>query len=255
MKSCTGESVCILMMNSPNIPAYAHKAAILNYMYASRHGYNFVVERCPRPQDVQTPWMWDGDGGNEYLFVWSKPVLVRKHLPFYAYVLYIDSDAVVVDKDKTVEDFARQYVTGATCVVAAQDCKTAGDCWVAEDLNAGVMLFKNSPDTLALLDAWFEATNDTCKHTLYLHPREQACLNLLRRQNKRYDELVHIVPVSVMGGHDGTWIRHYADTSTPESERMLASQLRDEITPYLGGHAPGEVVEGFSGSTHPTAFF
>lgn len=243
MKSCKAESICILMLNSPNIPLYAHKATMINYMYAARHGYNFVVERCPRPEDINKPWMWDEKRKYEYLLVWSKPTLIRKHMPFYDYILFIDSDAIVIDHNKTVESFIKQHMTDATCIIAAQDCKKTDDCWVAKNLNTGVMLFKNSTTTLTLLDAWFEATNNVCKHTLYTHPREQECLNILKKQ--KYNDLIKILPISVMGGYDGTWIQHYAGMPNPEREKIITGHLHKELKSF----EEDPIIEGFSGST------
>lgn len=40
--------ICIIMLSSPNIPNYAHFAAINNYLYATKHHYDFIVERQPR---------------------------------------------------------------------------------------------------------------------------------------------------------------------------------------------------------------
>lgn len=242
MKSCKAASICIIMLNSPNIPLYAHKATIVNYIYAARHGYNFIVERCPRPEDLDKSWMWDNK--QEYLFVWSKPTLVRKHLPFYDYVLFIDSDAIVIDQKRTIEDFIKQHMNDDTCIVAAQDCQKSNKCWVAENLNTGVMLFKRSPMTLRLLDDWFKATDDLCRHTLYEHPREQECLNLLRRSGK-YKDLIKILPVTEMGGHDGLWIQHYAAMKRDMRESIMTKNLDIEIKSFMQT-SPTSMIEGFS---------
>lgn len=233
------------MLNSPNIPMYAHKATLINYMYAARHGYNFIVERCPRPEDLSTPWMWDHK--NEYLFVWSKPTLIRKHLPFYDYILFIDSDAIVVDPAKTVEQFIAQHMTTES-IIAAQDCKKTGDCWDPLNLNTGVMLVKKSPATLQLLDDWFAATNNLCKHTLYDHPREQQCLNLLRKSEK-YRGQIKILPITQMGGYDGTWIQHYAAMPKANREVIITNFLNKEIKSFMQPEtqAQAPIFEGFQG--------
>ena len=49
--------IAILMLNSPNIPNYAHFATMNNYMYAAKHGDDFIVERLQ--QNVEESWSWE----------------------------------------------------------------------------------------------------------------------------------------------------------------------------------------------------
>ena len=92
MLTCDKNQICVIMINSPNIPLYGHKSAINNYLYCVKHGYSFIVERCPAMNDTEKDYMWNNN--NEYLLVWSKPTLVKRHLQNYKYVFFIDSDAI-----------------------------------------------------------------------------------------------------------------------------------------------------------------
>jgi len=38
-------NICILVLNSPNIPNYAHASAMINNLYAVKNNYDFIVER------------------------------------------------------------------------------------------------------------------------------------------------------------------------------------------------------------------
>lgn len=221
-------------MNSPKIGPYAEKATLLNMMYAFKHKYSFVVETCPRREDMAKDYMWDEE--NQYLFVWSKATMVRRHLPHYDYLLFIDSDAYFENTDYSVGEFVSRYVDGDTCIVAAEDCKSADKCYVADGLNTGVMLFKNCAKTMAILDEWIDAPNNAkCEKWKYVHPREQACLNELM---KHHGSAIRVVKVFDMSfGTDGTWVRHMM--STPGNERN--STFRDVMKRRLP-----EVIESFA---------
>jgi hypothetical protein len=38
--------ICILILNSPNIPYYAHATTMINNLYAVKHKYDFIVENA-----------------------------------------------------------------------------------------------------------------------------------------------------------------------------------------------------------------
>jgi hypothetical protein len=145
------------MLNNPNIPPYAHAAAVVNYLYAAKHGYAMIIPRCPVKSDLQDerrrPWMW-GDGRDEYLFVWSKPSLIERYLPHFDFILFIDSDAVVVDDEQIVEAFIGRYFDTDTVLVWAEDCLNKDFCWKKNTGNAGVMVVKNTPAAYRLLHDW-----------------------------------------------------------------------------------------------------
>lgn len=247
-KTCNDLRVAIVMINSPNIGEYAHIATLINYMYAARHGYAFYVERCPpKSGGYLLP------ESNEYLMVWTKPFFVRKHLDSYDYVLFIDSDAIFVDFDKSVSDFVSEHFDDHnTCIVAARDCMNSdvGSCTGSKDqLNAGVMLFKNDQRTFDILTAWIEARlNKDCGQWRDEFPYEQACINSLRE--KKYARLIKVLPTEMMQGHDGKWIQHYMATPDGERKEKIAKTLQ-KILPSLINDAgkstpPPQVVETFA---------
>lgn len=250
------------MINSPNIANYAHKAAVVNYMYASKHGYAFLVERCPsKGSGFELP------DTNEYLMVWTKPHLVKKHLPHYDYLLYIDSDAIVVDREKTIEELAAAHMAGPVCMVAGRDCLSSSidSCSGHEgELNAGVILFKNDPRTMDILDAWIDARlNKDCLKWRDEFPYEQACINHLR--NDRFQREIKVLPTQEMNGVDGTWIMHYMAQTEATRDAAMVAELR-KLFESLTSPPPsskeekgnregaregeGEVVEGFTDGGH-----
>jgi hypothetical protein len=199
-------NICILILNSPNIGEYAHTATIINKLYANKYNYDFIVERCPLKEDLNKDYMWDGE--NEYMFVWSKAPLIKKHLINYDYLFYIDSDAIFVDHNQIIDSFIDENFTNETCLLFGTDCITKNFCYHDDKLNAGVIIVKNTDKTIKILDRWIEAPeNGLCHELKYNHPREQGCLNLIK--NKYNFNEIKIVDYHKLNGIDGKWIKHY----------------------------------------------
>lgn len=254
MSTCKGLRIAILMINSPNIPQYAHKAALINYLYASKHGYAFIVERCPlKDSTFQVPESY------EYLMVWAKPYLLKKHLPDYDYVLYIDSDAIVINQTQRVQELIQAHVDtdDNVCVVAARDCFNEDKLTCSgpkDQFNAGVLLFKNDRRTMTILDAWIDARlNKDCYRWRDEFPYEQACINHLR--TKSFSKEIKVIPHLEMNGYDGVWIRHYMSRTNEERDKAFMDELNKLLEPMLTTTTPPPpppstttappVVEGF----------
>jgi hypothetical protein len=235
-----------LMLNSPNIPDYADLAAVINYMYASKHGYNFVVHKCPRESDIKKDWMWDGK--NEYLLVWSKPTIVKQYLQYFDYVLFIDSDAMVDDHNQTVESFVQQHMRDPnTLLLWAEDCLDKSYCWSPNTGNTGVMIFKRDPKTFELLDAWHKSPDtELCSAFKYEHPREQKCLQELMTQSI-YKQNIKMLPYDTMNGKDGKWIKHFMGTTRDERTAALKNKMCSMVGPFCTSDKP-RFIETFSGS-------
>ena len=229
----------ILMMNSPNIPTYAHHAALVNYMYAAKHGYGFLVMTCPDVRDMKKDWMWDG--ANEYLFVWSKARMLAHALTLFDIVLYIDSDAVVWDANVTIESKVRQLMSSPkTCLVMAEDCKSSWMCYDADRVNAGVMLVRRSAKTTEILERWMDPGKE-CAEWKDRHPREQMCIDILRANH--YGAHIRKVSVEAMNGSDGTWIKHYMGSSRTHRDRVIGQHLESVLRT---GMAPAPCIPPFA---------
>ena len=176
-------NICILVLNSPNIAEYAHTATIINKLYANKYNYDFIVERCPLKEDLNKDYMCDS--ADEYKFVWSKPSLIKKHLKNYDYLFYIDSDAIFVNHEQSIDSFIDENFTNETCLLFGTDCITKNSCFYIlkndlNNLNAGVIIVKNTDKTFEILDRWIEAPNTICRPFKYFHPREQGCINIIK---------------------------------------------------------------------------
>lgn len=222
--SCRKLNIGILMLNSPNIGKYAHMASTINKIYADKHGYNFIIHRCPLKKDLNKDWKWDDK--DEYKLVWSKPTIIKQYLPCFDYLLFIDSDAVLIDHEKTIENVIEEHFDKKTCFIWAENCQDAHYCWNKSYGNTGVMLFKNSKTTMQILNTWITSANNTCKEWKYKHPREQQCLNILLYEKGKFKENVKLVSHDILNGRDGKWIRHFVGMSDVSRDREIKKILR-----------------------------
>lgn len=235
------------MLNSPNIPKYAHMATLVNYMYASKHGYNFVVHRCPLSKYKEKEWMW-GDGKNEYLFVWSKASIINKYLKQFDIVFFIDSDAIFVDQKISIEKFIEENFSEKTKVAMAEDCVNKNQCWFKDKentrYNSGSLLFINSPEAFQLLNEWNNVEKN-CSEYKWEHPYDQSCLNKVIHK-KPYNlhfkkpfhlsekkDYIYLAPYHKMNGRDGEWIQHYMFCASDEREKKIKKVLSENLLQFI----------------------
>lgn len=237
--ACNSTRICVLMMNSPNIDKYAHKAVVANYMYVSKYGYSFIVETCPKREDMIHDWMWDEQ--NEYVFVWSKPTLVKRHLPNYDYVLFIDSDAYFHDTNKRIEEFIDKHFTSDDiCIVGGEDCQSSDKCYNKDNMNAGVMMFKNNNQTINILNEWINAPfTSSCEKWKYVHPREQACFNeLMHNHNGKH---IKLIDFKEMNSIDGVWIKHLMGTTSQYRNKVIGDAMQSALKQLEGFTNPNNM--------------
>jgi hypothetical protein len=201
--------ICILVLNSPNIDNYAHASTMINNLYASKYNYDFIVERCPLKEDLDKDYMLDNN------FIWSKPSLIKKHLIDYDYLFFIDSDAIFIDHDKTIDSFIDINFNENTCLVLGSNCITKKYCYNRNKLNTGVIIVKNTSKTFEILDNWIKGpNNDLCKNI-----KEQECLNLVKNNYK-------------LNGLDGKWIKRYMDIEHDKRYKILNLYLKKFLIEY-----------------------
>lgn len=207
--------IAIIMLNSPNISSYAHFATLNNYLYTINKGYDFIVER--QPLDINNDWSCDPK--NEYVWVWYKAELIKKHLKNYHYVLYIDSDAFVNDEKYKIEDILIPMLDDKEKVMIFQE-----DTWVSKLLEdnvsnkicTGLIFVKNCQKSFDILDLWIRAPyiDKNCYKFRFNHPREQGCIQYLRDEYNLEKNIV-IFPgkLGLFGQYDSKWIIHMAGTN------------------------------------------
>ena len=229
--------VAIGMMSSPGIPSYAHSAEAVNLAYAQKHGYDFVVERCP--ERVDCDWKWSDD--DQYRFVWFKARFIAKHLPNYHVFVFVDSDAYFLDRERPLLDFVREEIRDDRVVLMmAEDCETDGVCWKAGKPNTGVVVAINRPggQSYDLLQTWIDAAekeDGRCVKWRRTHPREQACISDLADRDPAVSDRVQILsPGSKMGQRDGNFIRHLVGMKTDRRTAILSAESTKTATNLTG---------------------
>lgn len=214
--------IAVLMLNSPNIPHYAHYAAMNNYLYASQRGYDFIVERYPA--NVEEEWCWDSE--NEYKLVWYKAEFLYRHLKNYHYVLFIDSDAVVLDFSMSIEKEVIGKFSDAFSLVFQEDVwkKRAGTDH-PKKICTGLICAKNARRTFEILDLWIRAphTHTTCFQYRNKHAREQDCYQHLHDTVPavKSGTLIYPCKEGLFGQYDASWIFHMGGVNTCERYERL----------------------------------
>jgi len=97
-----------------------------NKEYADKHGYSYEC-RCE-------------DSPIHYFFY--KFHLIKEKLPLYDYILWIDSDAFIVNHSKTIQDFIPDEPSKIITLVIDQ-----------ENINTGVFILKNDPTSFEILNS------------------------------------------------------------------------------------------------------
>ncbi|CAM9586597.1 unnamed protein product [Scytosiphon promiscuus] len=129
--------------------------------YAKTHGYDLIIDSRNHVDGMGFYTNGDGDrGGTNVHF--NKPYLIRKWLPHYDWVLWLDMDTLVVDMARPIEKFIEEIggQDGNIHVLVPQDQN------VQFFFSACSLLLRNSPETLEMVEDWF-TLKDTCPYALY----------------------------------------------------------------------------------------
>lgn len=204
--------IAIIMLNSPNIPNYAHFATMNNYIYSTKHGYDFIVER--QPQNVQELWSWDPQ--NQYVLVWYKPEFIKRHLQNYHYVLFVDSDAYFVNHNLKIEDALVSRTQNEKCMIFQEDVWRSDflpDASVKDGyICTGLVFVKNCPESFRILDTWINAPHidPECVKYKYEHAREQDTIIILKNKYPEFKKQILVLPAKegIFGQYDSKWIIH-----------------------------------------------
>ena len=225
------------MLNSVDIPEYAQHCAQINQEYCRRHGYDFIIERCPGGSKYPR-WQWADD--DQYLLVWHKAAFLRRHLPRYHYFVYLDSDAYVYDHEISLESFTQPIIEAKpeTSLIVQRDCHAQGNCYRGGELNAGILILRNNKKAFDLLDDWdasWQREDGRCVDMRHQHPREQECLIRLSKRDD-YRAHVHMVPVeeNMIGQLQARYIRHLSGLDGEKRNQILKAHAREVLQLRMG---------------------
>lgn len=138
--------------------------------YCKKHGYDLIDDETV--YDTSRP------------IAWSKILLIKKYLPMYDVVVWIDADAIILDMSQTLENKLELMNGKDICVTT-----------VFGMINTGVMLIRNSDRALALMDLIYTQTqyiNDgNWEQSAFIHIYEKNiegmadCIHVLDEEHMR----------------------------------------------------------------------
>lgn len=122
---------------------YGDFASINHHEYANKHGYSYIKEIVKNEDYLD----WHP--------TWIKIDMLRRHIDNYDYLVWIDADAVFVNKEVTIESFIRDNVD--LILPKLEVDKQSGNMWT--HTTTGFMILKNSVWTKELLNELWEKPN------------------------------------------------------------------------------------------------
>ena len=100
--------------------------------YCAKHGYHYF----PHTEPID-----DCD------LTYQKPKAILKYIDRYDYVMWLDGDCMVFNEDISLESIVKEFPNKSLFA-----CKDPG-FWA---LNAGALIFKNSPEAKDILNKWWD---------------------------------------------------------------------------------------------------
>lgn len=107
---------------------YGDYASLNHHEYANKHGYSYIKEIVK-----------DSDY-TEWHPTWIKIDVIKKYLPFFDYVVWIDADAVFVNQHIKIEEFITENVD--LVLPKLEVDHNTGNMWT--HTTTGFMIWKNS---------------------------------------------------------------------------------------------------------------
>ena len=146
---------------------YGDFASLNHHEYSNKHGYSYVKEIVKN---------------NDYIDwhpTWIKIDVLKKYLPLYDYVVWIDAVAVFVNQDITIEDLIDGDVD--LVVPKLEVDKISGNVWT--HITTGFMVWKNSEWSNSMLNLLW----DEPKQFRFEFFHEQSRLDELLYENFKLD--------------------------------------------------------------------
>jgi hypothetical protein len=228
----------VMLENRPltNASHYWTKVIALNYLYASRHGYGFLL-MAPRRS---------GSGAKGVYYSWCKIWTLARLVERFArpaasctWLVFLDSDAYVREQLVSVPALLASLgpaAEGAQLVLGRENSlhDVAGDdvhFSTAFALNTGVLFMMASNWSLALLKAWGSLENGPCSGKLFRRQAEQKCFERLLTDQRHLlppaaEQRILHVPMQAFNSPWGRYVRHIWGG---EGVRLRATVYDDEL--------------------------
>lgn len=190
--------ICIVSLSTKELD-YMDESISNKQHYCEKHNYTFVnynerlsKRHCP----------------------WDKIQCLIKTIGLFDYAIWIDADAIFNDLSIKFENIINEH-SNKDLLICKDPCYDANNhCMV----NTGVMIFKNTANSIRLLNDTWNSCNDYCidslqKHSYDGYPHEQGALATLLRTSK-YSNNYHLYEQTKFNAHPScsnskTFIIHY----------------------------------------------
>lgn len=150
---------------------YGDFASLNHHEYSNKHGYSYIKE------------IVKNDDYSNWHPTWIKIDVLKKYLPLYDYVVWIDADAVFVNQDIKIEDLINN---GVDLVIPKLEMdRVSGNMWT--HTTTGFMIWKNSE--------W----SNNMLNTLWSEPKDYRFTFF--HEQSRLDELIYD-KFTVQGGEN-----------------------------------------------------
>ena len=140
---------------------YGDFASLNHHEYSNKHGYSYIKE------------IVKNDDYSNWHPTWIKIDVLKKYLPLYDYVVWVDADAVFVNQDIKIEDLIND---GVDLVIPKLEMdRVSGNMWT--HTTTGFMIWKNSE--------W----SNNMLNTLWSEPKDYRFTFF--HEQSRLDELIY----------------------------------------------------------------
>ena len=146
------QKIGIISLCDHNMEALCMASIANKQAYADKHGYDVILDGSIIDETRPTSW--------------SKLLAMRKYLPYYDFLFYVDADTLVLNFDIKLEDI----------VDYGYDQLLAAD---RNGLNCGVWLIRNTPWSLWFLDEMWAQSQLVNPSTFVLFHYEQRAMHYL----------------------------------------------------------------------------
>jgi len=152
---------------------YGDYASMNHHEYANKHGYSYIKE------------IVKNDDYLDWRPTWIKIHSIKKFLPLFDYVVWIDADAVFVNQEIKIEEFIFE---GIDLIIPKMEIdRNTGNVWT--HTTTGFMIWKNSEWSQEILNKLWE---DPCGYKVdFFH--EQSRLDELLYQKYLLDGGYNII--------------------------------------------------------------
>tara|TARA_R110000772_G_scaffold20466_5_gene56936 strand:- start:94426 stop:95115 length:690 start_codon:yes stop_codon:yes gene_type:complete len=118
---------------------YGNLSSINHLKYSQKHNYSYLSQ------------IVDENDYTDRHLTWIKIDIIKKKLPFYDYIVWIDADAIFMDMDIKIENFLKDDPNLVLPKMVID--KNTGNVWTS--CSTGFMVWKNCEWSLNLLnDLW-----------------------------------------------------------------------------------------------------